>query len=373
MDNIRILSIGSGVGMFNADSEDRNRMIEYSKYVDRFDVLLSCCGNFKKENLSDKCTLNPTNSKYKISRFRDTFLLGKKIIKNNKINVIFSQDPIVNGFTAMILSRIYKTKLVVSLFGTNVFDEYWKKERKINSILKFVGAFVMKRADLIQTDSLGIYNNLKEIYPEKIFYKPIIPSDIKNYFIDKKVFLEDETRILFVGRMVKQKNIKMLSRVIDVISKKKFWCKVKFTIIGDGSEKYLLNNLEKDENIKFINSCNREELKNNYRDNDILILTSYYEGFPRVFMEAAASKLPIVTTNVSGAINIVKDSENGFIVDHDDIENFIFKLEKLINDRKLLMEFSENIIEYFNKNYDYKMTIDRQIAIFKYLENLNEK
>ena len=162
----------------------------------------------------------------------------------------------------------------------------------------------------------------------------------------------------------------MLSNVIKIINSKSFVYKIKFTIIGSGPEKYLLNDLKKFDNVLFIDGCNREELNNQYKNNDILILTSYYEGFPRVFMEAAINGLPIVTTNVSGATNVVTNAESGFIIEHDNSNEFVKRLEDLINNRKMLISFSDKIMNDFNRNYNYQTTTNIQKQIFNYLENI---
>ena len=47
---------------------------------------------------------------------------------------------------------------------------------------------------------------------------------------------------------------------------------------------------------------------------DILVLPSYREGFPKVIMEAAATGLPVVTTDVAGCRSAVIHNETGFIV-----------------------------------------------------------
>ncbi|MDD4290517.1 MAG: glycosyltransferase [Patescibacteria group bacterium] len=367
---MRVLSIGSGTQLFNKDCEDRKRLQEYGEFVETLDLLLSCCRNFNTEKISINTTLNPTNSKYKLLRFFDILILGDKLIRQKNIDLIISQDPLINGFCAWLLSKKNKTKLMVSVFGTSVFDKYWRKEKWINIFLVFIGKLVMRSADLIQVDSLGNYEIIKNKYGKKVFYKPIIPSDIESYKTDKKFFLEDQIRILFVGRMAKQKNIKMLRNIIKIINTKSFIYKIKFTIIGSGPEKYLLDGLGGLNNVFFIDTCNREELKNQYKNNDILILTSYYEGFPRVFMEAAINGLPIVTTNVSGAKNAIEDGKSGFIVENNNLNDFVLKLEELINNRNMLVSFSNKILDDFNKNYNYQTTISIQKQIFNYLENI---
>lgn len=365
---MKILNIGSGTQIFNPECEDRLRLVEYGKTLERFDILLSCRGNFVDQQISDNTFIHATNSKYNYSRFFDTLRIGSRLAREHKINAIFCQDPLINGFIAWLLAKKYKAKLLVSVFGTNVFDKYWQKEHWYNPILKFLGMIIMKDATLIQTDSFGNFEVLKKIYGNKVFWKPIVPSDIDQYVVDKKEFLPDVVRILFVGRMAKQKNVAMLAKIIEVIVGKDYGIKVELLVIGDGPERKKIEALGEYKNLKLIKNCNRQELNNTYKNNDILILTSFYEGLPRVFVESAANGLAFVVTNVSGAKNIIDENKNGFIIEHNDVDGFVSKLELLISDRGLLEKFSKHTLDNFSNKYYYNLTIKKHKEIMEFLQ-----
>ena len=217
----------------------------------------------------------------------------------------------------------------------------------------------MNDATLIQTDSFGNFDILEKIYGKKVFWKPIVPSDIDQYVVDKKKFLPGVVRILFVGRMAKQKNVAMLAKVIEAVVDKDYGVKVELSVIGDGPERKKIEALGEHKNLKLIKSYNRQELNDAYKNNDILILTSFYEGLPRVFIESAANGLAFVVTNVSGARNIIDEGKNGFIIEHNNVDDFVSKLEQLISDRGLLEKFSGHTLDNVSKKYYYKLTIEK--------------
>lgn len=365
---MKILNIGSGTQIFNLECEDRLRLTEYGKTLERFDILLSCRGNFADQQISGNTFIYATNSKYNFSRFFDTLRIGSRLTKEHKIDAIFCQDPLINGFIAWLLARRHKAKLLVSVFGTNVFDKYWQKEHWYNPILKFLGMIIMNDATLIQTDSFGNFDILKKIYGKKVFWKPIVPSDIDQYVVDKKKFLPGAVRILFVGRMAKQKNVAMLAKVIEAVVDKDYGVKVELSVIGDGPERKKIEALGEHKNLKLIKSYNRQELNDAYKNNDILILTSFYEGLPRVFIESAANGLAFVVTNVSGARNIIDEGKNGFIIEHNNVDDFVSKLEQLISDRGLLEKFSGYTLDNFSKKYYYKLTIEKHKEMMDFLQ-----
>jgi glycosyltransferase involved in cell wall biosynthesis len=63
---------------------------------------------------------------------------------------------------------------------------------------------------------------------------------------------------------------------------------------------------------------------------DVAVLTSLWEGLPRVLVQAAAAGRPIVTFDVEGAWEVVRDGRNGFVVPSRDVDQFAGRLETLL-------------------------------------------
>jgi glycosyltransferase involved in cell wall biosynthesis len=72
-----------------------------------------------------------------------------------------------------------------------------------------------------------------------------------------------------------------------------------------------------------------------YRNLDIVVLTSLWEGLPCVFSEAMAGELPLVATNVDGAREAIVDGHNGFLHQPHDIEGMANSVMKLLDDPEL--------------------------------------
>jgi glycosyltransferase involved in cell wall biosynthesis len=75
-----------------------------------------------------------------------------------------------------------------------------------------------------------------------------------------------------------------------------------------------------------------------YRNLDIVVLTSLWEGLPCVFSEAMAGELPIVATGVDGAREAIVDGENGFLHRPHDIEGMAKSVLRLVEDPALRQE-----------------------------------
>lgn len=356
------------------DIDTRERLIKYGELVDEYHSLIYTFRGFQIKQLSQKVWIYPTNSLSRLFFIVDAIKIGRHIIKKNNINLIIAHDPIYTGTPSLILSKLFGIKLLLSIYGTNIFDPMWIKSSFKNRFLYYFGKMVFYGADAIQTDSQAIVNELARRYNIKVFWKPLVPAYINNFKTTRDIRDDRKINILFIARLVEQKNIPFLVDVIEkILTKKTLNEQVAFTIVGYGKMSQYLNERIKEkhlsENVTIVDGCEQNKLIDFYKKADIFILTSYYEGFPRVFMEAAAIGVPVVTTKVSGAEELVGNGRGGYVIDHGDLNDFSNKLELLIKDGELRATMSNHISEYFWAHYNSNMTINRQIEIFDYFRN----
>jgi glycosyltransferase involved in cell wall biosynthesis len=137
-----------------------------------------------------------------------------------------------------------------------------------------------------------------------IINKPICTQNITEY----------QKRFIFVGRLSKVKNLEIL---ITIFNKLKDY---KLTIIGTGEDEQYLKNIS-NENIIFKGSIKNEEIKNMYKENDVLILPSVSETWGLVVEEALYFGLPVIVSQNCGAVELVENERNGYIIKPDDIKN----------------------------------------------------
>ncbi len=74
---------------------------------------------------------------------------------------------------------------------------------------------------------------------------------------------------------------------------------------------------------------------------DVLLLTSLYEGLPRVVLQAMAAGKPVVATNVSGTPEAVRDGQSGFLHPPHDVLGMAHSLSRILNDRELGMRLGQ--------------------------------
>jgi glycosyltransferase involved in cell wall biosynthesis len=88
-----------------------------------------------------------------------------------------------------------------------------------------------------------------------------------------------------------------------------------------------------------------------YRKSAICVLTSDYEGTPNVLLEAMASGLPVVASNVGGVPGIVRGGQTGFLVEPDNLEGFTTALAELLNNSERREEMGRRARAYVEENH----------------------
>lgn len=181
---------------------------------------------------------------------------------------------------------------------------------------------------------------------EKIYVIPHCVNDKYYYPPQNKGY---NNKILYVGRLVKEKGLKQLREIIL------YFNTIQFGIIGDGKDKYILKDIFKLANVKYYGYLkNKMELGSIMREYDILLLPSYKtkfweELFGIVLIEAMACGMVCIATDCIGPRNIIKDGENGFIVKQKDVNEIKEKIIILNKDINLFKKISGNAVKSIDK------------------------
>jgi glycosyltransferase involved in cell wall biosynthesis len=112
-----------------------------------------------------------------------------------------------------------------------------------------------------------------------------------------------------------------------------------FVLAGDGELRASIEDRIRtrgiSRHITLLGWQHEKEMPEVYRNFDVVVLTSLWEGLPCVFSEAMACELPIVATNVDGAREAIVDGENGYLHEPHDIEGMAESVLQLIKDPDL--------------------------------------
>ena len=224
---------------------------------------------------------------------------------------------------------------------------------------------VIKKADMVIAATDQEYKEALEFGVKKERLRTIpVGINIKDYEPAKKS--SSVINLLFVGGISRNRNLEPVIKAMKLLKD------VKLTIVGKevkSSEtsktgyvdelKKLANGL----NIEFVGPKYGKELINYYKKSDIFVYTSFYENFGQTILEAGAAGLPIISTKIGVANDIVKDDKTGFIVGPNNpkgIAEYVMKLR----DRKRRAIFGKRIREIVKNNFDWENIIEKYVEVY---------
>ena len=237
-------------------------------------------------------------------------LLG--LLRQWKPDVILAFFGVPAGVVALKTRLLFKIPYVVSLRGGDVPGfrpyDFGTYHRIIAPLLRKV----WKNAVAIVANSAGLRAlamKFEDRYPISI-----IPNGVNvERFTPPAARHWDVPRLLFVGRFVHQKGLDLLLPALGQLTDLPW----DLTAIGDGPERSALEalaaRLSIADRIHFVGWQRGAELEGHYRDANLFVLPSRHEGMPNVVLEAMATGLPCVATDVSGSRELIRDGETGFL------------------------------------------------------------
>jgi glycosyltransferase involved in cell wall biosynthesis len=98
---------------------------------------------------------------------------------------------------------------------------------------------------------------------------------------------------------------------------------------------------------------------------DIFCLPSVYEGLPLTILEAMASSVPIIGTDVLGINEVVVNNVNGLLVPSNNVEKLSESILLLLTDEHLRNRLSQNARKYVDKNYDLNKKVEEYERLFR--------
>lgn len=246
-------------------------------------------------------------------------------------------------------------------------------KNKVNVILgNHVYKKIVSQFSVIVTQSTA----MQQIIKEEIGITPpciVIPNGVDLKKFTKKADCEhDRVRILFVGRLSREKGIEDLLQALSFQSPQTL-SKIDVLIVGKGSPKYMLDlhefslKLGIRDKVTFHGEVDWGVISPIYKSSDIFVLPSYSEGFPQVLLEAMASGLAIIATNISGVQDVIKEN-NGMLFESGDVKKLSQHIETLVNDDKLRRSMSEKAY-YTALNFSWRNIANRYLELFRYLMN----
>jgi len=285
-----------------------------------------------------------------------------KIFRKYKFDIIHTHSS-KTGFLGRITGKLSGCKKVVYTVHGISFHDYQNPIKKIffylleivagqfNDKVILVNKFYRKKFWFIPAKKLmTIYNGIE-----------FAGLQSRNKWQDGKI------RFISVGRLDAQKSPFDLLKAFYEVSKVRD--NVELTLIGDGEYYSQLSKIVEQndlgDSVKLPGW--QKDIGSFLAESDIFISSPVYEAFGLVFCEAGYTGLPVISTNVEGIPEVVKDGETGILVPPRDTEAMKEAMLKLIDDESMRLEMGGKAKARVIEQFDLNSFINKYLEMYELL------
>ena len=279
----------------------------------------------------------------------------KKIIQDFKPDIIHAHNLFfLTTLMGMFMKKKFHIPTITTLHLGSLENIYGIKGWLVKKIESTMGKIVNKHSDLVIAGSEQLRKNGIRIgiNPSKCV---VIPNAVDlGYFKIERKYSSKPHKIIFIGRLISAKGpmilIESAKQVINKIPNTKFF------FVGDGP---LLNNLEEystknnfSKNISFMGKIN--DIRTIMKETDIYVRPSLTDGMPYGILEAMATGLPVIATNIAGTPDIISHGKTGYLIKPNDSRELANAIIELLTNPRYLENLAKNGLKLVKSEYGWE-------------------
>lgn len=283
-----------------------------------------------------------------------------------EVDFIQAYFAVPAGWVAWLIKKLRGIPYAVYFGGSDIPGANPSRYKNIYPLLTPLLKKIWRNAEFRTVCSHELRRLGKEADPTTDFI--VIPNGVETArFKPIERPANPQVKILFIGRLIPRKGFQ---RVVSALPRVKELVRQPFQIevVGTGDAKTELDQLSEQlgvsDLIHYVGSVPYGRLEQSYQYADIFVLTSLSEGMPSVILEAMGCGLPIIASDVGGNNEIVREGENGYLIQGDDVETLAQRLAALISDAGLRQRMGMKSRE-LSLDYDWAKIMGEYTTLYQ--------
>ena len=303
-----------------------------------------------------------------LSALRSTYELIQ-ILRPLQLDILhtyMAKPNIMGNIAAKVLKIPYVINAITGL--GSLYVENGIRVRILRKILELVSKVTYRFSDLVlfqNAESLECFVNKGILSSSKARLIKGSGVDL-NYWQQEVPVARRTVKVLMVARLIKHKGVIEYLQAAEELMKRGL--NIEFSLAGasDAGNPYAVyDKVFKDyHGVGYLGYI--DDIKLELQKTDIFVYPSYYgEGIPRSLLEAAAMGKAIVTTDIPGCRDVVKNEESGLLIAPKDITALIFAIERLANDLTLRTRLGFAARKHVEEYFDEKRIISAHFKAYE--------
>ena len=284
-------------------------------------------------------------------------LLSSKLVDvaiNQKLDILHVHYAIPHASAAFSAQQILKTRnidlpFITTLHGTDI--TLLGKDKSFQPVIEFAinqSDAVTAVSESLKEDTYQFFDIKKDIEVIPNFIDPSLYRFAEDIELRAQFAEKDEVIITHISNFRKVKRVDDVIRIFEGVQQQ---LSAKLLMVGDGPELHQVKNLARElgisDKVFFLGKSKRIEQITSI--SDVFLLPSETESFGLVALEAMASGVAVVSSNVGGLPEVNKDGVTGFLNEVGDIEGMIASVFTILKDKDTLARFKTNALEHSQK------------------------
>ncbi|MGB1931877.1 MAG: N-acetyl-alpha-D-glucosaminyl L-malate synthase BshA [Flavobacteriales bacterium] len=286
-------------------------------------------------------------------------LLSSKLVDvaiNQKLDILHVHYAIPHASAAFSAQQILKTRnidlpFITTLHGTDI--TLLGKDKSFQPVIEFAinqSDAVTAVSESLKEDTYQFFDIKKNIEVIPNFIDPSLYRFAEDIELRAQFAEKDEVIITHISNFRKVKRVDDVIRIFEGVQQQ---LSAKLLMVGDGPELHQVKNLARElgisDKVFFLGKSKRIEQITSI--SDVFLLPSETESFGLVALEAMASGVAVVSSNVGGLPEVNKDGVTGFLNEVGDIEGMITSVLTIFKDKDTLARFKTNALEH-SQNFE---------------------
>ncbi len=370
--------------------DSRRRHLAYAELAGHLTIVVyTPAGAGGVDTPSPHLTIHPTNSRRKLAFVLDAVRAANRAAQAGPFDLIVTQDLFATGLAGVLLRQRLRAPLLAQNHSFIFGNDAWRAEKPLrNSLLRALGGFVVRRADMYRT----VNRRERENYlawggaPQRVvalplgtaapaFAQPASAAELARLRADLGLLSAHQV-VLWVGYPAAVKRVPTLFEVFrQVVAAEP---NARLVLIGDMAVapqdlRALARAAGIADQVTMHGPVPHDQLPRYYALGAVYVHTSAYEGVPRVLFEASAAGLPLVGLDAVGVDEVIEDGVNGYLVPALDLDGMAGRIVTLLRSPALAQQMGAAARARAFERYDAARYAERWVAVWRAAVALGRK